>query len=163
LAELALQEFKPWALDSAGKETHQEIQQESKYISALLLFNMILTFLAALFHFIPVENDEEVFFAFMLFQKWFPKYGVVLNWLYRSTFFVMAFVMITSIHQFIYAIEQIKFQIFLLVFYIRLVTDLHEYNDTNDCDLLKNTDYQRKVEQRIKFCIKRHVELLQWV
>jgi hypothetical protein len=134
MPEQVLQEFKPWASDSAGEEINQKIQQESKYISALLLFNMILTFLAALFHFIPVENDDEVFFAFMLFSKWFPKYGVLLNWFYRSTFF-----------------------------YMGIVTDLPEQNtnNINDCDLLKNSDYQRKVEQRIKFCIKRHVELLQ--
>jgi hypothetical protein len=163
MPEQVLQEFKPWASDSAGEEINQKIQQESKYISALLLFNMILTFLAALFHFIPVENDDEVFFAFMLFSKWFPKYGVLLNWFYRSTFFVLAFVMITPIHQFIYVIEQIKFQIFLLASYMRIVTDLPEQNtnNINDCDLLKNSDYQRKVEQRIKFCVKRHVELLQ--
>jgi hypothetical protein len=159
--ECILQEFKPWALNSAGKKLTRKIERDSIYITAFILSNLILTLLATTSHFIPVDNDEEVFFAFYFFPKYVPQCGIVLNWIYRSTFFVVGFVMVICNYQFIYYIQHIKFQLSMLWQHGKCVTDLIEYNNTNDCDLLKITDFQCKVEARLKFCVKRHGELLQ--
>jgi hypothetical protein len=156
---LALQEFKAWALDET--EDTKEIESQAIHTSIYVTFNLIMALTVATLHFVPTNSDEEIFFAFYLFQRWFPKYGFVLNWLYRSTFFVIGFVMVTCIHQFIYGIQHAKFQLSLLVRCARHITDIKQYNSVEDYELLKNEDFQNEVENRLKFCVKRHIEMLQ--
>jgi hypothetical protein len=158
---LACQEFKPWALDSAGTEETKEIEIQALYTKIYVVLNLFMTFIGALLYFIPIENDEKIFFACYLFQRWFPSYGFVLNWLYRSTFFVLGFAMITCGHQFIYGVQQIRFELCLLTHCIKRITDIEQYNSANDCELLINKDFQNEVENRLTFCVKRHIEMLQ--
>ncbi|CAH1378820.1 unnamed protein product [Tenebrio molitor] len=40
------------------------------------------------------------------------------------------------------------------------ITDFTEYNNISDCNLLKSADFQYQVEKKLKFFVKRHVELL---
>ncbi|CAH1378843.1 unnamed protein product, partial [Tenebrio molitor] len=88
-------EFKPWALDSAGKELSQKIKKEAMRTSIVIIVNSLIALLLSVLFFLPAENDEELFFALYLFKRWFPVYGFVLSWIYRSTFFVLAYVLIT--------------------------------------------------------------------
>jgi hypothetical protein len=159
----AFQEFKPWAIDSVGTKVLKKIETQALYTSIYVAFNLIMSLIAAILHFIPAKCDEDIFFAYYLFHRWFPSYGFVLNWLYRSTFFVLGFAMITCGHQFIYGIQQTKFQIYLLMHCVRRITDIEQYNSVKDCELLKNQDFQNEVENRLKFCVKRHIEMLQCV
>jgi hypothetical protein len=156
-----LLEFKPWALDSAGKKISQRIKKEAISTSVIVIVNSLIALLAALLFFLPAENDKELFFALYLFKRWFPVYGFVLSWIYRSTFFVISYVLITSIHEFIYTVQHVKFQLYLLLFHLKNITDLTEYNSVSDHNLLINKHFQRIITQRLKFCVKRHAELLQ--
>jgi hypothetical protein len=76
-------------------------------------------------------------------------------------FFVLGFAMITCGHQFIYGVQQIRFELCLLTHCIKRITDIEQYNSANDCELLKNKDFQNEVENRLKVCVKRHIEMLQ--
>jgi hypothetical protein len=154
-------EFKPWALDSAGKELSQKIKKEAMCTSIIVIVNSVIALLAALLFFLPAENDEELFFALYLFKRWFPVYGFVLSWIYRSTFFVLAYVLITPIHEFIYVIQHVKFQFYLFLHHLKKITNVNEYNSVSDHNLLLNEDFQRTITKRLKFCIKRHVEWLE--
>jgi hypothetical protein len=156
-----LLEFKPWALDSAGKELSQRIKKEAMSTSVIVIVNSLIALLAAFLFFLPAENDEELFFALYLFKRWFPVYGFVLSWIYRSTFFVISYVLITSIHEFIYTVQHVKFQLYLFLFHLKNITDLTEYNSVSDHNLLINKHFQCIITQRLKFCVKRHAELLQ--
>jgi small basic protein len=158
LVDNILKIFKPWATDSAGNETYAQIKTESRFFSFLVIVNLILTLIAAILFIVPVPNDEEVYFAMYLFDRWFPSCAPILKWFYRSTILVVAFAIVTSAHMFLYVAEQLKFQIYLLCKNIGNITSLVEYCD--DGFLVNNKHYQIAVESRIKFCIKRHIELI---
>ncbi|KAH0818649.1 hypothetical protein GEV33_004142 [Tenebrio molitor] len=70
----------------------------------------------------------------------------------------MGFAIVTSAHMFLYITEQLKFQTYLLLKHVDNITSLEEYCD--DGLLIKNKHYQTAIERRIKFCIKRHIELI---
>jgi hypothetical protein len=154
-----LLEFKPWALDSAGKELSQRIKKEAMSTSVIVIVNSLLALLAALLFFLPAENDEELFFALYLFKRWFPVYGFVLSWIYRTTFFVLSYVLITSIHEFIYTVQHTKFQLYLLLFHLKNITNLTEYNSVSDHNLLINEHFQLTITQRLKFCVSKSAQV----
>ncbi|CAH1378625.1 unnamed protein product, partial [Tenebrio molitor] len=107
---------------------------------------------------VPFPNDEEVYFAMYLFDRWFPSCAPILKWFYRLTILVVAFAIVNSAHMFLYITEQLKFQTYLLLKHVDNITSLEEYCD--DGLLIKNKHYQIAIERRIKFCIKRHIELI---
>ncbi|CAH1378824.1 unnamed protein product, partial [Tenebrio molitor] len=107
-----------------------------------------------------VTHDEDVFFAVYFFDKCFFEYASLLNWIYRSTFFILAFTMVNCSHLFLYVIQQMIFQMYLLVTHLANLTNVVQYNSEDDSSLLKNEHYQMEVENRIKFCIKKHVDII---
>jgi hypothetical protein len=96
-----------------------------------------------------------------LFDRWFPSCAPILKWFYRLTILVVAFAIVNSAHMFLYITEQLKFQTYLLLKHVDNITSLEEYCD--DGLLIKNKHYQIAIERRIKFCIKRHIELIKYV
>jgi hypothetical protein len=97
--------------------------------SYFIIGNAIVSLIPLILFVVPVRNDEDGFFALYIFDNWFPDYNVVLNWIYRSTFPVLAYAMICGPNILLYTTEQ----------------------------------NQTEVEHRIKFCIKRHIEIIKWV
>jgi hypothetical protein len=153
--------FKLWPMDSAGNETLAQIKTESRFFSFLVIVNLILTLIAAILFIVPFSYDEEVYFAMYLFDRWFPSCAPILKWFYRLTILVVAFAIVNSAHMFLYITEQLKFQTYLLLKHVDNITSLEEYCD--DGLLIKNKHYQIAIERRIKFCIKRHIELIKYV
>jgi hypothetical protein len=153
--------FKLWPMDSAGNETRAQIKTESRFFSFLVIVNLILTLIAAILFIVPFPYDEEVYFAMYLFDRWFPSCAPVLKWFYRLTILVVAFAIVNSAHMFLYITEQLTFQAYLLLKHIDNISTLDEYCD--DGLLVNNKHYQIAVEGRIKFCIKRHIELIKYV
>jgi hypothetical protein len=160
IALSALTDFKLWALDSAGYEILTEITTESMLYSYFIIGNTILSLIPLILFVVPVPNDEDVFFPLYIFDRWFPDYTVVLNLIYRSTFVILAYAMINGLNILVYTIEHIKFQVYLLVKHIDHITTVVEYTNCDDGFLLRNQHYQTEVEHRIKFCIKRHIEII---
>jgi hypothetical protein len=160
LAEVCLQSTKPWSLDSAGKETIAKIKTESAFWTVFVIVNLGLALIAAILFVLPVPHDEDVFFAVYFFDKYFFEYSSVLNWIYKTMFLIVAFSMVNCSHLFLYGVQQILFQLYLLVTDIAHLTNVVQYNSEDDSSLLKNEHYQMEVENRIKFCIKKHVELI---
>jgi hypothetical protein len=161
LAEVCIQITKPWSLDSAGKETMAKIKTESAFWTVFVILNLELALTAAILFVLPVTHDEDVFFAVYFFDKCFFEYASLLNWIYRSTFFIVAFMMVNCSHLFLYSICTTNDdQMYLLVTHIANLTNVVQYNSEDDSSLLKNEHYQLEVENRIKFCIKKHVELI---
>jgi hypothetical protein len=160
ISEFSLQNTKPWSLDSAGKETMAKIKTESASWTIFVIANLGLALITAIVFVLPVPHDEDLFFAVYFFDKYFIEYASVLNWIYRSLFFVVAFTMVNCSHLFLYGIQQMIFQLYLLLTHIGNLTNVAQYNSEDDSSLLKNEHYQVEVENRIKFCIKKHVELI---
>jgi hypothetical protein len=150
-------------LDSAGTEETKEIESQSLFTSIYIVLNLIMALRAASLYFVETDSDVDFFFAFYLLQNWFPNYGFVLNWLYRSTFFVLAYVTVTTGHQFIYVVQHLKFQFLLILYCMRYITDVEQYNSVEDHKLLKNEHFQNEIENRLKFCAKSHINIWRYV
>jgi hypothetical protein len=118
--------FKFWPMDSAGNETLAQIKTESRFFSFLVIVNLILILIAAILFIVPFPNDEEVYFAMYLFDRWFPSCAPILKWFYRLTILAVAFAIVTSAHMFLYVIEQLKFQAYFLLKHIDNITTLEE-------------------------------------
>jgi hypothetical protein len=160
MAEVCLQNTKSWSLDSAGKETMAKIKTESAFWTVFVILNLGLALIAAILFVLPVTHDEDVFFAVYFFDKCFFEYASLLNWIYRSTFFILAFTMVNCSHLFLYVIQQMIFQMYLFVTHLANLTNVVQYNSEDDSSLLKIEHYQMEVENRIKFCIKKHVDII---
>jgi hypothetical protein len=155
-----LKNLKPWALNSGDNETTAKIKTESVFWTSFVIVNLGLALIAAILFILPVRNDEDVFFPLYLFDRYFSEYAYILNWVYRSTFFIVAFTMVTCSHLFLYIVEHIMFQTNLLLTHVDNITNVVQYDSEDESSLLKNEHYQMEVENRIKFCIKRHVDLI---
>jgi hypothetical protein len=110
-----LKNLKPWALDSGDNETTAKIKTESVFWTGFVIVNLGLALIAAILFIVPVRNDEDAFFPLYLFDRYFSEYAYILNWVYRSTFFIVAFTMVNCAHLFLYIVEHIIFQTNLLV------------------------------------------------
>ncbi|XP_044262283.1 uncharacterized protein LOC123009825 [Tribolium madens] len=153
-----LSKFDRWAVDSLENRILPEIKTESFYCNIFVIINLILTLIPVILFIIPVEHDDDVFFAFFYFKRQFPNYSTILSGFYRATFPILGYVMVTCVHEMVYVVEQIKFQAYLIIKVFEKVTDV--FNDLDESFLLRNRFYQNEVSRRFKFCIKRHVELL---
>jgi hypothetical protein len=155
-----LKNLKPWALDSGDNKTTAKIKTESVFWTSFVIVNLGLGLIAATLFVLPVRHDEDAFFALYLFDRYFSVYAYILNWVYRSTFFIVAFTMMNCAHLFLYIVEHIIFQTNLLLIHVANITNVVQYDSEDESSLLKNAHYQVDVENRIKFCIKRHVDLI---
>ncbi|CAH1378823.1 unnamed protein product [Tenebrio molitor] len=159
LADITLKNLKPWALDSGDNKTTAKIKTESVFWTSFVFVNFGLALIAASLFVLPVRNDKDVFFALYLFDRYFSEYASILNWVYRWMVFIQVFTMVNCSHLFLYIVEHILFQMNLLLSRIADITNVAQYNSQDESSLLKNEHYQMEVENRIKFCIKRHVDL----
>jgi hypothetical protein len=159
LADITLKNLKPWALDSGDNKTTAKIKTESVFWTSFVFVNFGLALIAASLFVLPVRNDKDVFFALYLFDRYFSEYASILNWVYRWMVFIQGFTMVNCSHLFLYIVEHILFQVNLLLSRIAGITNVSQYDSEDESSLLKNEHYQMEVENRIKFCIKRHVDL----
>jgi hypothetical protein len=155
-----LKNLKPWALDSGDKQTTAKIKTESVFWTSFVIVNLGMGLIAAALFVLPVRHDEDAFFALYLFDRYFSEYAYILNWLYRFTFFIVAFTMMNCSHLFLYIVEHVIFQTNLLLIHVANITNMAQYDSEDESSLFKNEHYQMEVENRIKFCIKRHVDLI---
>ncbi|XP_068897267.1 uncharacterized protein [Tenebrio molitor] len=156
---ITLKNLKPWALDSGDNKTTAKIKTESVFWTSFVFVNFGLALIAASLFVLPVRNDKDVFFALYLFDRYFSEYASILNWVYRWMVFIQGFTMVNCSHLFLYIVEHILFQVNLLLSRIAGITNVSQYDSEDESSLLKNEHYQMEVENRIKFCIKRHVDL----
>ncbi|XP_044254774.1 uncharacterized protein LOC123005187 [Tribolium madens] len=151
-------QFKFWTIDCAGREVHSRIKYEIRITNILSVLNVVITLYASYWYTHPIDDDKEIFYALRFFEEYWPRQKRVLSIIYRATFPLFAYVMIVHAYQVIYATQHLRFQAIL---FIKYVVNIGEQK-TKICDekLFYDTDYQKIVAKRLKFCIIRHQEFL---
>ncbi|XP_064211080.1 uncharacterized protein LOC103314365 [Tribolium castaneum] len=155
-----LEKCKLWALNSIDDKIYQDIRREALFGTVFVITNLILVFVTTITFIIPAPLDRDVFFVVYFFESYLDQtWGKILTLVYRATFLLLGFIVVTCAHQLFYTIQQFKFQIYLLKEHVENITNI-EFFDEDDSLLLKNPSYQREVKRRVRFCIKRHIQIL---
>ncbi|KAJ3634247.1 hypothetical protein MTP99_011146 [Tenebrio molitor] len=146
-----------WSVDCAGKDVQARIVKESSIINAYAIANTILCFVAVVVFICPSNSDDPVLFPMKTFQERFPHQTLVLAWTFKLTTLVLSYVVPASCYRTIHTIQYWKFQICLLNKYVEALTDDYAGHER---DLFYDLEYQERLSARIKFCIKRHGQLI---
>jgi hypothetical protein len=77
-----------------------------------------------LYLFCLFPHDEDMFFCrYTSLINILLSTSLFLNWIYRSMFFIIVFTMVNCSHLFLYGIQQILFQLYLLLTHIGNLTN----------------------------------------
>lgn len=134
----------------------KKIKFEENYIHVFIIISTITGVVSGIFHAIPLEDDEDIFYPLVIFEEIAPEnLKNMLNWIYRISFLVMPVVMLAPFHITIFAINIIRTQLLLL---LEVLKKINQGYDTSN-DLFNNSEYQKEIKKRLKTCIIRHTEL----
>ncbi|EEZ97749.1 odorant receptor 318 [Tribolium castaneum] len=124
----------------------QKLRKKIKTIKLYVIFVMISAVLAGLSYVQNVTNEAEIAFALQFFLDFVPNYYTFLAVCYKVSLFLMAVIAIIHPMQGIYAIEHMKIQVILLQKHVKMIE--------------KKAKSGKDVETTLKFCIKRHINFL---
>lgn len=147
-----------WTIDSAGPKVYASIKNKIFLSTAFGLINFLLSLCAGSFYLQYVSEDDNVFFALRVFRDYFPNYYEVFSLFFRIQYLFCSYLMIAPSYQLIYAILQIRMQAMILAEYVTHIDCHNDYG--TEIDLMYNKAYQKEVERRLKFCIKRQIEFI---
>ncbi|RZC32866.1 hypothetical protein BDFB_010840 [Asbolus verrucosus] len=141
----SLQKLKLWKVDHADRKIVKKIQNKSKFLQAYVVYTTTLTLVTCCFHMFPSEEERALFYAFEIFEKYFPKWKDELSWIFLSCFLLLALVMPANFNQFVYVSSHVIFQIYILSSYAQKVDVA--CGDRNDLELTYNKTFQKKAEE----------------
>jgi hypothetical protein len=148
-----------WAEDSCGKEVFMKIKKHTFYIKVYAITHAFIgTFNAVLFVY-PREQDTNNFLFFKFFHDNLYSYRHILGVPLRLIMAIDLYTMITLGLHLVYITQHMKFQMLLLN---NCLEEISKEYDVEDKYLFYNDNYQKTIKQRLHFCIKRHMELVQY-
>jgi hypothetical protein len=84
-----------WKINRSGSKIEKRIKIEGFYLNSLVIFVAIVSYVSALTHAIPLDEDEDIFYPLAIFEEFFPRWQNLLSWVYRATFFLMPLILST--------------------------------------------------------------------
>ena len=153
-----VRDFSFWSIDSAGEEVHYRIKFESKIIKIFVVANAIVTMIGTALFTIPLSLDDDVFYALYFFKTYIPEHKYMLTFIYKLTYPFLGYVMIVHPYQFLYAIAHARFQIIMFIHYVANIAESEE--DIEENEIFYDKNYQQVIQERLKFCVKRHLDFL---
>lgn len=149
-----------WSIDSAGDKIRSDIKKEIIVITTFGIFNFLFSFYAGFLHVKIIPEDIESLVVLRLFQVHFPNHFQILTLIFKSTYFLLSYVMIVHCYQVIYYTQHLRFQFIMLQEYIANIDKHNASFNTFEHNLFYNQKYQNEIERRFKFCIKRCSDLI---
>ncbi|RZC39022.1 hypothetical protein BDFB_005191 [Asbolus verrucosus] len=95
---------------TADKEVYRGIKRELKIITVSTVTSFVFGVSTSVAFIKPLNEDLEHFFAFKLFQIYCSNHFTVLSFIYRSSFPLIACVMMSHLLQVVYYTQHIRFQ-----------------------------------------------------
>ncbi|KAH0819022.1 hypothetical protein GEV33_003769 [Tenebrio molitor] len=142
----------------SNRETTNRIKMEGLYLNCFMIFTTVAALISGIVHALPVEDDENVFFALAILKEYFPHHwGNWLSWLYRSTFVFISLAMIVPFYAIIHFASYCRFNFYILLNLFQDLSSDHETSDPNR--LLGSLHYQKQVKKRLIFCFERLVHI----
>ncbi|EFA01424.1 odorant receptor 294 [Tribolium castaneum] len=140
-----------WLIDSAGLESEKRIKKHAMYTNIFFVSYIVVGVISAIFHIIPLDDDNDVLYPLALFEEYVPDWKNLFSSIYRFTFLTVPFTLGIPLYTAIYIITTVYYQILLFVVYVK--------NINTDLDV-ENVKYQETIEKRLIFCIQRHSSFL---
>ncbi|RZC40967.1 hypothetical protein BDFB_010974, partial [Asbolus verrucosus] len=130
-----------WKMDSADKKTEERILTESRHVTFFVIFNVSFGVISGLLYLFPRDCDRNIIYLINLLEKYgFGEEKLVL-WTFRVFTPLIAFILSTMpSFQIIYFITQMKFQFYMLLFYVRNIDT--DYKHADERNLFYDKNYQ---------------------
>jgi hypothetical protein len=148
-----------WKINSCGLKIENQVKREVSYLNFYLVFSTIIALVSAVLFMKPIDGDEDIFYAFVIFQDFFPTWEPCLSRLYRAFFLVMPFAMPTSCYLLIYLLSHMRFQFYIVNNFLENINC--GYDTSNTEQLISDAQYQQEIKNRIKFCASRHAHIFE--
>ncbi|KAJ3627731.1 hypothetical protein MTP99_015085 [Tenebrio molitor] len=108
-------------------------------------------------------NEKEIhyhYFLKILAEQTLPNFITqTLYYVYKINFVFLFFVMTVNSIRLLYVSRQIKFQSYL---FLEHLGNISEGYDVDDLNIFYNQEYQKEVNNKLKFCIRRHLHIVQF-
>ncbi|EFA01423.1 odorant receptor 293 [Tribolium castaneum] len=142
-----------WTINSARVETERKIKKHAMYTNIFFLGTVIMGVISALFHIMPLDDDNELFFPLILFEEFVPNWKNFFSWMYRLNFLAVPFTLPIPIYITTYHLIKSYYQILL---YLDFLKNINTGFDTTSSNNIESAEYQQVTRDRLVFCIKRH-------
>ncbi|EFA01422.1 odorant receptor 292 [Tribolium castaneum] len=151
LIKTAWVKFSFWEINSATPKIERKIRKEIFYINCVVFFNTIVAIISGIFHAIPLQDDEELFYPLAIFETYTPEWKDWFSGIYRASFLPMPIIMVAPAYTVVYLCAHMRFQFCLLLHFLE--------NINPDNENISDKKYQAQIKERLHFCIKRHIHL----
>ncbi|XP_063906946.1 uncharacterized protein LOC135125354 [Zophobas morio] len=142
-----MKEVQWWKFDSAGKEVEKRIKKESNIIAIVMIIDTFLVTITTIAFTVPQNVDRHLLYEVALIEDLFPTWSNVLKIVHRiQAFFVRPFCVLTSFSLFLYIFCNTRFQMYMILNYIKTINEGCE----ND---------QVRIKDRLVFCFKSYIQL----
>lgn len=137
---------------------HLKITKSSFKATVFQLFLIIECCCGTVINVISSDRDGEIYFMI----GWVEENILIMQRIFvsclRITFVLCALVLPFPCAQLAYVMQHHRFQIYFLLHHLKNINE--NFNCNNSEELIFNERYQRTIQQRLIFCIRRHTELL---
>ena len=129
---------------SIFRESRDRILRESKNANNFVKAHLVLVLITGIL-IIPIGEERDTHLSVVLFEKYYPLY--VVEGIYFLSFPIIAYVSVRLAYNILYFVLHAKFQVFMLLDYIKGIVD--DYEDIDDSNLLESREYQTVVKGRL--------------
>lgn len=147
------------SLDMTEEGTKQRIIRKSRQTEYLFCINVCLILTTGIFFIMNKEDIRELFICVAYFEKRFPSQADLIISIFCAFYLLMCLYFIYVIGAMVYFTSQLLFQFYILNDCISYMLG-RRYKFCEELELPFNEVYQKKVFQRLKFCIEYHEMLL---
>jgi hypothetical protein len=149
-----------WSEESGSRETFLRIKRDARRATFYTILNTVLSIAAGVTLVLP--NEDEIhyhYFLKILAEQTLPNFITqTLYYVYKTNFVFLFFVMTVNSIRILYVSRQIKFQSSLLLEHLG---NISEGYDVDDLNIFYNEEYHKEVNNKLKFCIRRHLHIAQ--
>jgi hypothetical protein len=152
-----------WSEDSGSRETFLRIKRDARRATIYTILNTVLSIAAGVTLVLPNEDEIHYHYFLKILDIWdeqtAPNFITqTLYYVYKINFVFLFFVMTVNSIRILYVSRQFKFQSYLLLEHLG---NISEGYDVDDLNIFYNEEYHKEVNNKLKFCIRRHLQIAQ--
>ncbi|KAJ3641591.1 hypothetical protein Zmor_028092 [Zophobas morio] len=159
IAKTYIDQIQVWKIEDATDRIKRKVKQTWIYITAYSCTITALGFICAISYTVPTPRDKDLIFFFKIVELYFPQWENFIVWCLKPTFFVSIYVAIsTPIFTILYFNGHLKLQKLMLRHCLK---DINAKFKHLEYIRWNNVEYHREIEEKLMFCVKRHVQLIE--
>ncbi|KAJ3641592.1 hypothetical protein Zmor_028093 [Zophobas morio] len=150
-----IHQIEAWTIEEATEEIKQKVKQTWIYITAYICTITALGLISAISFIVPTPRDKDLIYFFKIVELYFPQWENFIVWCVRPTFFVLTYVGVSVPgYTILYFNGHANLQKLMLKHCLKDINAKFEH-------LEYNVEYHREIEEKLMFCVKRHVQLIE--